>query len=255
MKNEEIKTKRKKMLRTANSRYTKRLLTGILLLCLLCFSGCTGKPRIDADGYFNPGNLTSEQVQLPKKGEEIAVITTSKGIIKMRLFEKVAPKAVANFMALSRKGYYEGLKFDVIVQDLKIQVEPPADFDYEKATNEEAVAIETDLDYRFYDGCVGIAKNKGNQIMSCFYIICQDEIDPEYFEMMQEMEDIFSEEVLKTYKALGGIPRSDMDYTIFGQVFYGLDLVKTINSVEVTGDKPIDPVVIKKIEIVPFEGR
>lgn len=44
-------------------------------------------------------------------GEEVAVITTSKGVIKVTLDGRNAPITVGNFIELSRRGFYENLKF------------------------------------------------------------------------------------------------------------------------------------------------
>ena len=58
--------------------------------------------RIQARGY---------QLDPPEQGEEIAVITTSEGVIRMRLFEDAAPKTVENFKELAQQGFYDGLTF------------------------------------------------------------------------------------------------------------------------------------------------
>ena len=44
-------------------------------------------------------------------GEEIAVISTSKGTIRVQLAGKDAPIHVGNFVELARKGFYDDLKF------------------------------------------------------------------------------------------------------------------------------------------------
>ena len=44
-------------------------------------------------------------------GEEVAVLTTSKGVIRAQLAGKDAPIHVGNFVELARKGFYDGLKF------------------------------------------------------------------------------------------------------------------------------------------------
>ena len=54
-------------------------------------------------------------------GDEIAVIETSKGIIRVRLDGDGAPIHVANFCELSTMGFYDGLKFHRYVPGFVIQ--------------------------------------------------------------------------------------------------------------------------------------
>jgi len=50
-----------------------------------------------------------------------AVMRTSKGDIKLRLFADKAPLTVANFVNLAKKGYYDGLNFHRVIPDFMIQ--------------------------------------------------------------------------------------------------------------------------------------
>ena len=50
-----------------------------------------------------------------------AVLKTSKGDIKIRLFADKAPITVANFVNLSKRGYYDGLSFHRVIADFMIQ--------------------------------------------------------------------------------------------------------------------------------------
>jgi peptidyl-prolyl cis-trans isomerase B (cyclophilin B) len=50
-----------------------------------------------------------------------AEIHTSKGVMKLNFFEKDAPKAVANFIELAEKGFYDGLTFHRVIPNFMIQ--------------------------------------------------------------------------------------------------------------------------------------
>ena len=50
-----------------------------------------------------------------------ATIETSKGSIKLKLFEKEAPKTVANFVELVKKGFYDGTSFHRVIPNFMIQ--------------------------------------------------------------------------------------------------------------------------------------
>jgi cyclophilin family peptidyl-prolyl cis-trans isomerase len=76
-----------------------------------------------ADGRIRPndGKKIGYQLEKPAKGEEIAVLTTNMGVIKLRLFADAAPKTVENFKGLIKKGYYNGLTFHRVIKDFMIQ--------------------------------------------------------------------------------------------------------------------------------------
>ena len=60
-----------------------------------------------------------KQLMKPENNEEIAIIKTNHGDIKLRLFPEVAPKAVENFTTHARDGYYDGISFHRIIKDFK----------------------------------------------------------------------------------------------------------------------------------------
>ncbi|MEE4175373.1 MAG: peptidylprolyl isomerase [Xanthomonadales bacterium] len=50
-----------------------------------------------------------------------ALIETSKGTIRLRLFDQLAPVTVANFANLAKHGFYDGLSFHRVIPDFMIQ--------------------------------------------------------------------------------------------------------------------------------------
>ena len=233
------------------------LILTILILSILTSSCSTNAGKI-VDGYTQIGNLKLEQVQRPKQGEEIAVIATNMGEIKMRLFPEIAPNAVENFKTLAKEGFYNGVKFSRVEENFLIQIGENKDFPEGKSIFGDFFEDEVDLNYRHITGCVGLAKKEENKNSSQFYIIVQDGIDEEYLEVMKEFdEEGYPKEVIKAYETLGGVPRLDLRFTIFGQVFYGMDTVMEINQVNINPitKEPVEDVIIEKIEIVPYEGE
>jgi len=53
--------------------------------------------------------------------ELVAVVNTTKGAIRVRLFPNEAPLTVLNFVNLAKRGYYDGLKFHRVIADFMIQ--------------------------------------------------------------------------------------------------------------------------------------
>ena len=92
----------------------RKFIRRILLLscCAALMLGLTA-----CGGSFGPAS----QLDAPKKGETIAVMHTTMGDIKIRLFPDQAPKAVENFTTHAKDGYYNGLKFHRVIEDFMIQ--------------------------------------------------------------------------------------------------------------------------------------
>ncbi len=61
----------------------------------------------------------------------------------------------------------------------------------------------------------------------------------------------YTEEQLNVYKTIGGTPFLDRNYTVFGEVVEGLDIIDKIAAVETNAqDRPLDDVKIISMEIV-----
>ena len=89
------------------------------LLIILPVTGCSRpRPRV-TDAY--PDKKVGFQLEKPEKGEQIAVMHTSMGDVKMRFFEKAAPKAVENFITHAKNGYYDGITLHRVIDGFMIQ--------------------------------------------------------------------------------------------------------------------------------------
>jgi len=80
----------------------------------------------------------------------------------------------------------------------------------------------------------------------------QEKASIKMFQYLTSHEDYsISEEQRNVYKSIGGVPRLDGTYTVFGEVIEGLDVVDRVASVGTdTNDKPINDIKIIKIKIV-----
>lgn len=207
------------------------------------------------------------QTEKPKLGEEIAVMTTSKGEIKIRFFPDEAPKAVENFKGLAEKGYYNNLTFHRVIQDFMIQGGDPNG----NGTGGESLwgkVFEDEFSDKLFNitGSVAMANSGANTNGSQFFI---NQNSPEKFvgwDMYENYSntintELLTDEIKELYNQNGGNPHLDGYYnknkrghTVFGQVFEGMDVVKAIASVETnSNDKPIEDVVIKSVKIVNYD--
>lgn len=195
------------------------------------------------------------QLQMPEKGEKIAVMKTNMGDIKIRLFPDVAPKAVENFISHSQSGYYDGLIFHRVIKDFMIQGGDPTGTGMGgESIYGRSFEDEFDLSARNYRGALSMANAGPNTNGSQFFIVQASKVDAGLVSQMEELADRgFPTEVTENYKKVGGTPWLDFKHTVFGQVFEGMDVVDAIAGVKVgPQDKPVNDVVIDKIVIDEF---
>lgn len=267
-----------------------------LLLILISCAGCSAE-KTPAASVLGQSELTSMeelepvashdkigyQLDLPEKGEEIAVITLTTGeTIKLRFFPNEAPKAVYNFKRHAIDGYYDGLTFHRIAANFMIQGGDPEGTGYGGVSVwGEPFADEFNSNLLNIDGAVSMANSGANTNGSQFFINATDGAEVNWenyeagFEYYQQDPDLFSstygrwikmdlvpEEMKTLYNEHGGNPHLDgyystmgLGHTVFAQVFDGMDDVIKLSKTEVggtDGTTPLEPVVIKKVEITTY---
>lgn len=214
------------------------------------------------------------QLEELNTGDVIAVMTTSMGEIKIKFCPEEAPKAVENFISLAKKGYYDGITFHRVIDEFMIQGGDPNG----NGTGGESVwggKFDDEFSPKMYHfrGALAMANSGANTNGSQFYIVQNKQVEEQYFENVDSVIDEYggdklltiaatgkifrtnyNEDVRKKYLELGGTPQLDYGYTIFGQVYEGMDVVDKIAAVEKDeSDKPLKDVVIEKLEIKTVE--
>lgn len=159
-----------------------------------------------------------------------ATMETDHGVIELELFPAIAPKTVENFRLLAQRGYYDGLTFHRVVKGFMIQGGDPlgTGMGGESAWGGK---FEDEIDrtsplYRegYKRGSLAMANAGRNTNTSQFFIVQKDYPLPP-------------------------------DYTIFGKVIRGIEVVDAIVDVPTTRgmdggrSKPVNPPVIKKVSI------
>lgn len=214
-----------------------------------------------------------DQFAPPEQGEKIAVLEVEGyGTIKMRLFPDNAPKAVENFKTLAKEGKYDGVPFHRVIKDFMIQT---GDTSLNGGDGKDiwgsGFGIEVSDTLHHYSGAVAMARTndmKAGQ-SSQFYIVSNENIkqiaDSQFDSFETQLSAAgnsvtYSDKVRELYNEKGGYPPLDMQYTVFGQVFEGLDVVNQIAAVECEMGQdrqmssPVEKVVISKAQIVAYEG-
>lgn len=177
-----------------------------------------------------------------------ATIKTNHGDIKVQLFPDQAPKAVENFVALAKDGYYDGIIFHRVIPDFMIQGGDPTGTgaggessfggSFEDEFSPEAFNL---------NGALSMANAGPNTNGSQFFIVSNENVPAQ---MVDQMKDAgYPEEVVAAYKN-GGTPWLDFRHTVFGQVIEGMDVVKEISAVDRDAqDRPTEDVVMESVVI------
>lgn len=228
----------------------------LIILVTISLIGCKNnqEPKENDQGGRN---LALQQLQLPKAGEEIAIIKTNYGDIKVRLFPEIAPKAVENFTTHSKDGYYDGVIFHRVIKDFMIQGGDP------EGTGRGGESIwgtpfqdEFDLNHRNIRGALSMANAGPNTNGSQFFIVQNTSVEKDIIRQMRDAgeEKGYPKDVVDAYEELGGTFWLDGKHTVFGQVFEGMDVVDEIANLQVgANDKPKKDVIIETIEITKYE--
>jgi cyclophilin family peptidyl-prolyl cis-trans isomerase len=179
----------------------------------------------EAAGKVSPPASTGAKAEGKEKAvseNEIAVIETNLGTIKVKFFPDAAPKAVENFKGLAKKGYYNGIIFHRVIDAFMIQGgDPTGTGRGGQSLWGKAFEDEFSPKYRFdRKGLLAMANAGPKTNGSQFFI------------------------------TLVPTPHLNNRHTIFGEVISGMDVVDKIGKVPVgAGSKPLEPVTMKKVTI------
>ena len=188
------------------------------------------KPTGSAPAKDTAGKKSSEenQIQLEDLASQFsqAVIKTNFGNIKVAFYGDESPITVNNFLNLSKKGFYDNIKFHRVMKDFMIQGGDPNSKD-DDWSNDGAGGP----GYKFQDefnnhklvrGSLAMANSGSNTNGSQFFIV--------------------------TAEATAWL---DKKHTNFGYVVEGMDVVDKIEAVKVNEkDHPVEDVVIKSVELI-----
>lgn len=206
--------------------------------------------------------LTNENAVFPQLSDEVAEdeaevkITTTEGDITLKLFPKYAPLAVENFLTHAKDGYYNGLLFHRVINNFMIQSgDPKGDgtggesiWKGKDKSKDPGTGFENEYSPYLYNirGSIAMANSGPNTNGSQFYINQNKEDWSSKLSTNQ-----FPAKIIEAYKH-GGSPTLDGgNYTVFGQVIVGMDVVDKIAAAETDDkDKPKTDIKIEKIEIL-----
>ena len=167
---------------------------------------------------------------------EVAVIKTSEGDMVVQFWNDAAPNTIDNFKKLARSGFYNGTIFHRIVKGFMIQGGDPNSKDPAKETSygmgDPGYTVKAEFNDHSHDrGVISMARGPDPDSAGSQFFIC-----------------------------LARQPRLDHQYTTFGKLIMGDDVLEKIGNTPVTRNsagemsKPTKRVTIEKIDIVSADS-
>ena len=252
------------------------------------FTGCSNTVK--------GGNI--DEVTL-NSGDLVATIEIENfGTIKAKLFPEAAPVGVENFQKLAESGYYNGKNIHRVMAGFMFQggslngdgtggqaMVNGGSFGVEAAdnmrhfygalcyanaagknstqfyivNNKEQNAFDTDYQYfkSQVEKCDELIK-KAKEAGASDYVTYYTQVKNSLKETVEKY-DKFPDNVKELYNKNGGVPQLDGDYTVFGQVYEGFDVIDAVSAAEVEDNgagavtKPVEEIIIKSITVSTVE--
>ena len=206
----------------------------IIFLALITFISCSNESdtlneSVQLNANEQEGDVLSNNKvydSMPEMNIDIskkytAVIKTSMGDMSVEFFTEDAPMTVNNFINLSRDGYYDNVIFHRVISGFMIQGGDPSGTGHGEMGKYPGYKFEDELNnQRSYDKGILAMANAGPDTNGSQFFIMHVNYPLPY------------------------------QYTIFGFVTDGLEVIDKIASVETgDGDKPVNDVVIETVEV------
>ncbi len=195
-----------------------RIIPVLSLLAAVLMTGCASRQP----AYTGP--VYAEILIKVKKEKELRRVVID-------LDEIAAPQTSANFEQLARDGYYDGMRFHRIFPDLLVQTGDP----YSKRGDSErsgtggpGYTIPAEIKLSHVRGALAASR-------------LPDRVNPTRASNGSQF-----------YVCLTPMPQLDGDYTVFGRVIEGIEVLDEISKMPTnSNDFPLDKVVIRSITLIP----
>jgi peptidyl-prolyl cis-trans isomerase B (cyclophilin B) len=194
----------------------------------LLVAGCTNEKTAMPPA---PVSAATNQTPAAPKTGDVAVITTSEGVMVIEFYPDVAPKHVENFETLAKKGFYDGTAFHRVIRGFMIQGgDPNTKDDAAKGTwgmGGPGYNVNAEFNSKHHGrGTVSMARAQDPNSAGSQFFICH-----------------------------GDAGFLDGQYTVFGNLIKGFDVLDKIATTPTESpDRPIKRVNIESIKIVPADS-
>ena len=181
-----------------------------------------------------------------------ALVETDMGTVKIKLFEST-PLHTENFIKLAKEGFYDDLLFHRVIAGFMIQGGDPnskgADATTRLGSGGPGYQIPAEIGAYHFRGSLAAARNGNPEKKSSgsqFYIVQGSPVTDGLLTGVESSQKIkYSEAERALYKEIGGAPNLDNQYTVYGEVVEGMDVVDRIAATPKNGERPIEDVKMK----------
>lgn len=198
------------------------------------------------------------------------MLETTMGNIRLALYNET-PQHSNNFKKLVEKGFYNGILFHRVISKFMIQAGDSTSRNAASGTLlgdvTEPYTIPAEIHYPTLlhkRGALCMAREGDDvnpeRVSSAyqFYIVYGKRFDDAMLDKVQQRLDKttqgqvkLTEEAREIYKRIGGTPHLDGQYTVFGEVIDGIDIVRDIQWVDTdSNDRPVTDVRILKAYVI-----
>ena len=207
-----------------------------------------------------PDEIDFIQLKTPADNAPVVVFETNLGTVKAVLFPEDAPNYCEYFINLVNSGYYDNTYFCAVVQNAYALGGAKSPNPNEAETPEsDLTAIEAETSKRLWPlkgslvsfvGTKGIWPFETNLAGSTFLFI--NTLGEQYMNE-SALVRAYGEALGKAYAEKGGIPNFSKKYTVFGQIYSGLDTFEAILTTEaLESAQPATDIIIEKAYISTY---
>lgn len=236
----------------------KKIICLSILLGIITLNACSAQKNQKADKKDKAKKEANTETKEEKMTE--VLIKTSKGNIKIALYNET-PQHRDNFIKLVKENYYDGVLFHRIIKGFMIQTGDPDSKEAKAGQMLGAggpgyrIPAEINPNIIHRRGAVAAARDNNPAKASSgsqFYIV-DGTVYPEdqLVRMCQRYGKTLTPEQKEAYTTVGGAPWLDGEYTVFGQVLSGMEVVDKIAAQAKDGnDRPLEDIKIISVKVI-----
>lgn len=254
-----------------SKRFSKLMLIGLVLLVVVFVV-----LKFVARGYnfpsFDYKDVNLKQLQEPTKGQEVATIETSVGTFKVMLFREEAPNTVEHFVKLAKDGYYDGTYIYQVQKDNNgkghyffggtkkkdgFMVKEKDDNYTKEIYDTEHKVIKNEISknlWAFKGALIAMGpdlKESGTFITGVNSADFNDDLKDALKKEIEKKNA--NKDIINAFIEKGGQPTLQDKYTIFAQVYEGMDVFEKVFAVDTDKNgTPTENLKINKITISTY---